>query len=316
MGGLFLSLWALFFMVHANAAIFGADDRVDVVSSPAALQLSRATAIAVLSNNYRTNPDGTLSLKPGSLSDFLCKDEKFSNDPSLDYACTGFLIAPDLIVTAGHCMVNSGQSRDQIQTYCPIYSWLFDYAADANGQVTTDKIPAEKMYACEKVVYAIREEKAPFRDYAVVKLKRPVTDRKPLDLASGDVRVGDSVTMIGYPLGTPAKLSDHAQVLVNTSARQSFITNLDAFDGNSGSPVFNSKGQVAGILIGGTPEAAFKKDPIFQCRRYNVCNDSGTRCIQPDEDDAHTLPEFQMTGSIVQRIAPLKDFIETNLVEK
>lgn len=297
-------------MNMAQAAIFGADTREKITPSSKELPLARSTAVAVLSSNLVHTSPITIDLLPNKSSDFLCHDVKYADDPSLDYACTGFLVAPDLIATAGHCMVNSGQSRNEKQTYCETFSWLFDYQDDGNGHVQTVNLSTANLYECRKVVYAIHEEEPPYRDFALVQLKRPVTDRTPLVLSKQKIQPGDAVRMIGYPLGQPAKLSRDAHILLNNISKQSFITNLDAFEGNSGSPVFNAQNEVIGILVGGTPSESLRQDKHRTCMRYNVCDDLGKNCERPDQDTS-AVPDFQVTGSIVQRIEPLQKLIES-----
>jgi V8-like Glu-specific endopeptidase len=310
-GGFISILVSLFIFAQvAQAAIFGIDTREKITPFSKELPLARSTAIAVLSSNFvRTSPL-TIDLDPDDSSDFLCRDVKYAEDPSLSYACTGFLVAPDLIATAGHCMVNVGQSRDQQQTYCEAFSWLFDYQDDGRGHVQTAGLSSDKLYECRKIIYAVHDEKPPYRDFALVQLKRPVTDRAPLALSKQrELRPGEALRMIGYPLGQPAKLSRDAGVLLNDPAKQSFIANLDAFEGNSGSPVFNAQDEVIGILIGGTPSESLLQDEHATCRRYNVCDDLGNNCEAPDRN-LSSIPDFQITGSIVQRIEPVQKLIE------
>jgi V8-like Glu-specific endopeptidase len=294
----------------AQAAIFGIDTREKITPLSKELPLARSTAIAVLSSNFvRTSPL-TIDLTADNSSDFLCPDVKYAEDPSLSYACTGFLVAPDLIATAGHCMVNIGQSRNQQQTYCETFSWLFDYREDGSGKVQTANLPAANLYECRRIIYAVHDEHPPYRDFALVQLKRPVTDRAPLTLSKHNAQAGDALRMIGYPLGQPAKLSRDASILLNDVTKQSFITNLDAFEGNSGSPVFNAQNEVIGILTGGTPTESLRQDEPLACQRYNVCDDFGKDCELPDQN-VSAIPDFQATGSIVQRIEPLQKLIES-----
>jgi hypothetical protein len=135
-----------------------------------------------------------------------------------------------------------------------------------------------------------------------------VTDRLPLKIAKGPVGTNEKLSMIGYPFGTPAKLSRNANVLLDDPARGSFITNLDAFDGNSGSAVFNSANEVVGILIGGTPSIAFVPTKN-SCDVYNRCREDGTGCSLPDKDNS-VFPGFQSVGSEVQRIAPIAELMK------
>jgi V8-like Glu-specific endopeptidase len=287
-----------------HAAIFGFDDRVAIFPNSPLAPVARSTAISVLSANYIRNANGTIDLDTETLSDLLCPDEKFAADSSLSYACTGFLVAPDVLVTAGHCMVNVGESRKETGSYCAAFSWLFDYQTDVDGSARTKELNAQNLYGCKQIVYAIHEEHAPFRDFAVVQLDRQVPDRSPLKMNADDLVAGAQISMIGYPLGTPAKFTGNARITLNRPTETNFITNLDAFEGNSGSPVFNAAREVVGILVGGTPIESLRQDPLKACQRYNVCHDDGSACAVPDKDTS-VIPDFQMTGSIVQRIAPV-----------
>lgn len=293
----------------AQAAIFGADDRVALNPTSPAYELSRSTAIAVLSTNFEETSPGKLRIDAVPEGAGLCTDERFYKDPVISYACSGFLVAPDLIVTAGHCMVNTGESRHETDLYCPTFSWLFDFIESKDGTVQTENVPADKLYRCKQVVYAIKEEVPPYRDFALVQLERPVTDRTPLTLAPAPVHEGDAVSMIGYPLGTPAKLSHGAKILLNNPGRQSYVTNLDAFEGNSGSAVFNAKGEVAGILVAGFPILSFTHSDTNSCSRFNRCSEDGKVCELPDKDSS-IIPGFQITGSEVQRITPVIEAIQ------
>jgi V8-like Glu-specific endopeptidase len=247
----------------------------------------------------------TLKLDAPLSSRFLCAGERFDSDPSLGYSCSGFLVGPDLIATAGHCMVNTGENHNETETYCKVYSWLFDYQIDAGGKANVDTIPAEHLYQCKQVIYAVREEGAPYRDYALVQLDRPVANREPLLLADPTTRpIKTPLSMIGYPFGTPAKLSSGAEILLDDLARTSFITNLTAFEGNSGSAVFDSSNEVVGILIGGTPSSSLVEDDVKKCQRYNRCDETGSHCTEVDKDTS-VFPGFQRTGSEVQRIEPI-----------
>lgn len=103
----------------------------------------------------------------------FCPSVRFARSQGLSYTCTGFLVGPDLIATAGHCMVNTGDTRNETEMYCKAYSWLFDYRQDVNSQ----NIDPANHYKCKRVICAVKDERAPFRDFALVQLERPVTGR-------------------------------------------------------------------------------------------------------------------------------------------
>ena len=299
----------LFWGKFSLAAVFGEDNRNYLQPNSAKGALGRATAIAVLTGNESWEKNGNLNLDVEPLSSYLCKDERFSSDPSLSYSCTGFLVGPDLIATAGHCMVNHGETKNETEMYCQAFDWLFDYQLDQNGKVETKNISADQVYHCRQIIYAVNDEVAPFLDFALVQLDRPVLDRKPLTLSSSEAGVGSSVFMIGYPLGTPMKITDGAHVLEDNPLSPALLTNLDAFDGNSGSPVFNKKNEAIGILVSGRPSELFYFDSKNQCSRLNVCDEDGSHCRTPQAFPDKN-PLFQKMGADVQRIAPLIEQIE------
>lgn len=291
----------------ARAAIFGEDNRNDLTVESPVYQLGRATAVAVISTNRVTQPDGRLSImtEPLTATTGFCADERFALQQSLSLSCSGFLIAPDLLVTAGHCQTNVDEVRNNSGGYCEVFSWLFDYQMSPQGELKTTDIPPERLYNCKQIIYAVADQHEPFRDFAIVQLDRPVLDREPLKIAELPISLGDSVTMIGYPTGLPMKLTDRARVTFNDPSTMAFVTNLDALDGNSGSAVLNSKGEIAGILVSGTPSRRSWLDTTKQCERVNRCDDDGKNCILPDEDPKKVQPSFQAIGSDVQRIQPV-----------
>lgn len=289
-----------------QAAIFGRDQRTQAVAQTKKTELARAIAVAVLSSNLIEQPNGRFTLDVSPSAGNICSDELFAKDASLAFACTGFLIAPDLIATAGHCMVNSGESHHDTDTYCTAFpGWLFDFQTDAHGNLKTQDIDEERLYRCKEVIYAVKDEGTPFRDFALVRLNRPVTGRTPLKLSSATLKGDQKLFTMGFPLGMPMKFSPNGDVLKNDVSRESFITNLSVFDGNSGSPVFNEQNEVVGILTGGTPSIWQVPNEKKSCLNYNRCDENGLNCLLPDRDPVHTLPGFQRVGSEVQRIAPV-----------
>ncbi len=302
-------LISLLLAYFVQAAIFGLDSRSLVLPNSPEGEMGASTAVAVLSGNITETVDGKFDLDIPQLDESFCSEQKFVKNPSMSYACTGFLVAPDLIATAGHCMVNTGESRHEKDKYCEVFSWLFDYRADSLGQTKTKGLDKQQLYRCQEVIYAVKDERAPFRDYALVRLDRPVEGKVPYTLQP-NVRENEEVTMLGHPLGLPLIYSYDAKILLNNLAMQSYVTNLDAFEGNSGSPVFNAKREVVGILTGGTPAQSFFADAKSGgCFRYNVCDQLGKNCLMPDEN--LNLPGFQRVGSDIQRLEPLIELINS-----
>ncbi len=217
-------------------------------------------------------------LKMAFKTDKVDPNLRFRSQPTLG-GCSGFLIAPNIMVTAGHCIssdqheINDGEllfhkaNRDkQNQLKYNTMNWVLDYTNDLSMTkkyqdgsayyVTT--IPTSKQYGVKKVLVSILDYKNKI-DYAIVMLDRE-TDRDPFRFRTGaKVAKGDNLAMIGAPAGLPLKLSDGAKVTIN-SAGTWFGTNLDAFGGNSGGPVYNTAGlnMIEGILVRGRVDRGLK----------------------------------------------------------
>lgn len=180
----------------------------------------------------------------------LCRDERFALQKTLPI-CTGFLIAPDILLTAGHCV--------RTQSACDNYVWVFGYTNKTNA------IAKQNVYKCKEVIgQNYGTGLFSVKDYAIIRLDRK-SERRPLELRSrGSVNRGDDVAVIGHPSGLPLKTADNAKVMSNYLF--TFKTNLDTFAGNSGSPVINVKeGVVEGILVEGADDYVI--DRRDSCRR-------------------------------------------------
>lgn len=229
--------------------VYGVDNRLETFEAHMVNQARAASTAGMLMNKdalvvgkYTIMPPTTLTQRYG-----LCEDEKFK-DQATPMMCSGFLVAPDLMVTAGHCI--------QTQADCENVSWVFDYKIDPKTGKSPVMVPNSNVYKCSKVLESKLERNAEGHfDYALVRLDRKVVGRKPLPYrTSGKVATGTDIVVIGHPSGLPQKVAGGAQVVSNSAANY-FQTNLDTFGGNSGSAVFDDlTGYVEGILVRGAKD--------------------------------------------------------------
>lgn len=275
---------------HTFAAIYGTDDRRDINQTPWLRPLAASIANAVPNNFLEKNSDGTYRVLDveklgGSSTAYVCMNERFAQQPTFGN-CTGFLVGDRYVVTAGHCVVNTGiVDNDIASPYCAAFSWYFDYNLNISGQTNDQKIPANRIYGCKRIIRAENIEipgglpganYGP--DFAIMELDRPVSkDMIPLKLDSDRKRIrkGQSVFTIGHPSGLPAKYSGLGPIVANENPDH-FSAPLDTMGGNSGGPVFNAKNEVVGILVSGHPVDYYQDRT--GCYRANVCSADGKSC--------------------------------------
>ena len=83
--------------------VYGADGRKDVYESSYE-GLAKTTAAMISKDNVKKVSEDYIVKGPNLMSELaVCESERFSNQPVIA-DCSGFLVAPDLLVTAGHCV--------------------------------------------------------------------------------------------------------------------------------------------------------------------------------------------------------------------
>ena len=215
----------------------------------------------------------------------LCPTEKFHNQKKGPY-CSGFLVGPDLVLTAGHCIETEAQ--------CQSASFIFDFAMKSR-QHNPARISKSNVYSCRKLVG--REYTNLNQDWALIRLDRPVTDRQPLKIErTNSLKLKTPLTIIGHPTGLPSKISRGGSV--HRNSEHYFVADLDSFGGNSGSAVLNAETlRVEGILVRGRMDYRNVKG----CLVSNICEEGiGTKC---------TFPNTQIEGEHVSKTITLASII-------
>ncbi|MBC86947.1 MAG: peptidase [Bdellovibrionaceae bacterium] len=244
--------------------IYGEDHRKDLyeLENSEHLRWAQATVALIDNNKFLDNGDHfQIYTDHYGESRRLCPTERFFEQESAAY-CSGFLIAEDLIVTAGHCI--------RTTTQCGRTQFVFDFAYH-QFPAQVSRAEKDNVYSCEELIHS--EVVPNGADFAIVKLNRPVIDRSPLDLRStGEITLGQNLTVIGHPMGLPTKFADGAQV--RSIDADFFVANLDTYGGNSGSAVVDSEsGIVEGILVRGERDLSYQDG----CFVSNTCADDSCR---------------------------------------
>jgi len=88
----------------SRSIINGTDDRVEISqTSPTVQTIAKAVLGIFPASGVVQNADGTYHINDFPTQPSLCANERFASEHS-KAGCTGFLIAPDLALTAGHCV--------------------------------------------------------------------------------------------------------------------------------------------------------------------------------------------------------------------
>lgn len=268
-------------VVAMDKVIYGVDDRRDIYEEfdPMFLELSRSTAAMIPTDKIRKGTTETVIVGKTLEQRGICSHAAFANQGTAAN-CSGFLIADDILVTAGHCMKS--------QSSCDNYKWVFDYAYESSDITANITVDNDNVYGCKEII-AQELNSQNKNDFAIVRLDRKVSNRASLKVrTSGKVSKTDELVVIGHPTGLPTKIADNAFVRANTNDIY-FVTNLDTFGGNSGSAVFNAQtGEVEGILVRGEQDYVY--DWSKGCRVPKECSEDG--CRGEDVTRITNIPEL------------------------
>jgi hypothetical protein len=202
-------------------------------------------AVGVLAHRGRLQRNGdrwNLATRTLGQVKRLCHGQAFFDYP-VTHPATAFLVGEDLVVTLRH-NVSFFPSLEDIRV-------IFNFELKSPGRPATCKLD----FAPEEI-FAVTDRYSLVDDspdaLIVLRLSRKVKDRTPVTCNFGTpIAAEGKVYMIGHPCGLPKIHADNAKVL-DGSSPEAFTASLDAFAGNSGSPVFNAEtDEVEGALARG-----------------------------------------------------------------
>lgn len=249
--------------------IYGEDNRLDLyqIQDRRLLGLADST-VALISTSDLTAEGSVTRIRTTKFADSyrlpLCQTERFREQDTAAF-CSGFLVAPNMVATAGHCIRSEGSNTSD----CATTRFVFGFNLRSSGYRPLS-VPTGEVYSCKRIVKHVLTSSG--ADYSLIELDRAVSNHRPLKIRRAGVpSVNDDLVVIGHPSGLPTKVADGAKV---RSIRSSYLqASLDTYGGNSGSAVFNTATlEVEGILVRGEEDFVTKNGCLESKRcEQNAC---------------------------------------------
>ncbi len=268
----------------SSHVVYGSDGRLDLYEvEDANLKRLADSTVALIKKADLTTQSGitTIRSKNYGTQMGLCSTEKYYEQDVAAF-CSGFLVAPDVIVTAGHCIKS--------QSDCVGTQFVFGFNVKTAG-LFPQQVSESEVYNCREIIKTTVESNG--TDFAVIKLDRTVANHRSLAVRqTGSVQIGDPLVVIGHPAGLRTKITLGGKVRASATEASYFVANVDTYGGNSGSVVFNANtGLVEGILVRGEQDFT----PKNGCYISKVCTEDACR------------------GEDITRISAVKSFIPVSV---
>lgn len=255
-----------------KADSFEGDDRTRVLESADPRAPEWAASVALLTT--RIASDATADVPTLESRFDLCPEERFASDPFLGH-CSAFLVAPDVMATAAHCIAQHPCENTQV---------LFGFN-DAERNDDLASFETEDLYQCVHA-FVVPED-----DIALIRLDRRVEGRAAFEIEAS--AAGQAVALVGHPLGGRTTV-DLSGIIASRGERRLFTT-LDTFSGHSGSPVLSlDSGRVVGVHTSGAGHSV-KQESLDSCAVLAECRPNAFTDCLAGATDAALLP-FEAAG--------------------
>lgn len=163
--------------IYNPKSIYDVDDRKDYYEvGPEIKEIMDSSVSLFLADKIQENDDETSTLLTQTFGDAkdLCDDERFRNQP-LGAFCSGFLVAPDIIATAAHCIFNRMIVDNAGNANIHKIRFVFGFHMDNEGKAFTVVKKTEIYNAVSIIGHELDPNGS---DWALVRIHKPVTNHK------------------------------------------------------------------------------------------------------------------------------------------
>lgn len=234
----------------------------DAAATPHAHRWAQSVGVLVEASALVQNADGEYHLRTQALGastkkgrkDYgkrdwpVCADHPMAKDQVVTgRAATAVYLGQCIVLTCGH---NLGNNPTEAATVLAAKRFVFDFQYRKAGERQPQQtFKPHQVYTGTKL---LGWEFSDQRDYALVLLDKEPKGVPPLGAPRVAATPGmDGFFTIGHSLGAAKSVSDDGKMAPGFASGNTLRIYLDAFDGASGSPVFDVEGRWIGQLVGG-----------------------------------------------------------------
>lgn len=209
----------------SNCTILGNDDR-NYVYTEAKEYPCRTIALMVMTYNNVLN-------------------KKTGKKVTLTYKGTAFLVGPNIVLSAGHCVCTDVSKKNDLDNgiFDPCFPDKIEFYFGADGSKDVDKGSSYEWYAKANVAYIQRKyyESTSFDyDWSAIQLDRNIGYELGWNgRIANFYKEGATIESYGYPGDKPKTMWSSIGTMKNKTEYK-YITDLDSYKGQSGSPYFVS----------------------------------------------------------------------------
>lgn len=171
---------------------------------------------------------------------------------------TCFIIKNDngkiLIVTAKHvldyCLIQT-MSTSLTELFTKI-SIVFGYDDDTNNH----SVKTKEIFKIKGIYNDTYNDAINSNDFVILEIENPenLNDKVIGKISKSEIELNSKIYALGYPYGMPLYTSYGTLYCEAKNKKGYYITDLSAFNGHSGAPVFNAENEIIGLIFGGASD--------------------------------------------------------------